>query len=54
MSDKQKTYNNVSKGASGIRIISVAAFCFAIVSWYATAEGLNDSVFHSLCKCYLK
>lgn len=29
----------------GIRIISVAAFAFAIVSWKATAEGLDAYVF---------
>lgn len=29
----------------GIRIVKVAAFCFAIVSWVATAQGLQEYVF---------
>lgn len=29
----------------GIRIVKVAAFCFAIISWIATAQGLSEYVF---------
>jgi hypothetical protein len=31
----------------GVKIVKVAAFCFAVVSWFATAHGLNAYVFHS-------
>lgn len=37
----------------GIRIVKVAAFCFSIISWIATAEGLNDYVFDLWWEAYL-
>ena len=45
------TFNNKAKdkikisGVTGITIIRVAAFAFAIVSWKATASGLSEYVF---------
>ena len=29
-----------------VQILSVSAFCFAIMSWYATANGLRNYVFN--------
>lgn len=37
----------------GIRIVKVAAFCFSIISWIATAEGLNNYVFDLWWEAYL-
>lgn len=37
----------------GIRIIKVAAFCFAIISWLATAQGLHQYVFSYEWQAYL-
>ena len=40
--DRRKTSN-----VSGITIVRIAAFAFAMVSWKATADGLSDYVFKS-------
>lgn len=37
----------------GIRIVKVAAFCFSIISWIATAEGLKNYVFDLWWEAYL-
>lgn len=40
--------NNKDKKDSnknGIKIIKIAAFCFALISWLATAQGLNKFIF---------
>ena len=29
----------------GIKVLKIAAFCFALVSWFATAQGLTEYVF---------
>lgn len=34
-----------AKGLDGVTIIRVAAFCFAIISWRATAAGMSEYVF---------
>ena len=48
MNNSKDVVNNRSKNSAneGIRIVSTAAFCFAIVSWVATAQGLKDYVFN--------
>ena len=47
MNKTEYIFNDRSKNSAneGIQIISTAAFCFAIVSWIATAQGLKDYVF---------
>lgn len=40
--DKEK---NLNTEAEGIRIVKIAAFCFALISWIATAQGLHTYVF---------
>lgn len=50
--------NRVSKARfqsdrEGIQIIKVAAFCFAIISWLATAQGLHQYVFSYEWQAYL-
>ena len=40
-----KTKKKFDSHKEGIRIVRVAAFCFAIVSWIATAQGLYEYVF---------
>ena len=37
---------NCSSYEKGISIVKVAAFCFAIISWIATAQGLQEYVFN--------
>lgn len=38
----------------GIQIVKIAAFCFAIVSWIATAQGLREYVFvHNDWQAYM-
>lgn len=45
MSRKTGKSNQISTDQYGVRIIKIAALCFAAVSWYATAQGLNTYVF---------
>lgn len=45
MSRKTGKSNQISTDQYGMRIIKIAALCFAAVSWYATAQGLNTYVF---------
>ncbi len=40
-----QTGRKISTDQYGMRIIRIAALCFAAVSWYATAQGLNTYVF---------
>lgn len=40
---KDEPFNSHNEG---IRIVKIAAFCFAIVSWFATAQGLQEYVFN--------
>ena len=40
-----QTERRTSTDQYGMRIIRIAALCFAAVSWYATAQGLNTYVF---------
>lgn len=40
---KNESFNSHNEG---IRIVKIAAFCFAIVSWFATAQGLQEYVFN--------
>lgn len=40
-----KRSNQNNSHNEGIRIVKAAAFCFAVVSWYATARGLQEYVF---------
>lgn len=42
--DKNKRQRFDSR-KEGIQIVKIAAFCFAIVSWFATAQGLYEYVF---------
>lgn len=48
---KKKT--KISMDKQGAKVIKVAAFCFAIVSWFATAEGLKEYVFERDWQAYL-
>lgn len=41
----EEVKKNFNATKEGIRIVKVAAFCFAIVSFIATAEGLREYVF---------
>lgn len=47
---KKKVFNGTQAGA---RIIKVAAFCFAVISWLATAEGLHMYVFNYAWQAHL-
>lgn len=44
---KSPTYSNKKTHGQvqGVQIVKVAAFCFAIISWIATATGLKEYVF---------
>lgn len=44
---KEHKPKNTKSRLMGISIVRVAAFSFAIVSWYATSAGLSDYVFES-------
>lgn len=49
VNNANKTVNkSATKDWRDIRIINVAAFSFAIVSWFATAQGLEKYVFDSI------
>lgn len=48
---KKKT--KISMDKQGVKVIKVAAFCFAIVSWFATAKGLKSYVFERDWQAYL-
>lgn len=43
----KKANNHQTSSKNGITIISVAALSFAVVSWKATAEGLDAYVFEN-------
>lgn len=43
--DNEKT-KKFDSHIEGIKIVKVAAFCFALVSWIATARGLQEFVFN--------
>ena len=49
MSEKKQTKKKekirFSSDREGVKIVKVAAFCLAIVSWFATADGLYSYVF---------
>ena len=47
---RNKTFNSTQ---AGTRIIKVAAFCFAVISWLATAEGLRMYVFNYAWQAHL-
>lgn len=40
-----KSSNTFDSNKEGIKIVKVAAFCFALISWVATAKGLHEYVF---------
>lgn len=47
----RKKHINTNK--EGIRIVKVAAFCFAIISFIATSEGLASYVFEYRWQAYM-
>ena len=47
---KKNVFNSTQAGA---RIIKVAAFCFAVISWLATSEGLHMYVFNYAWQAHL-
>ena len=51
--DKQKGKRKININKEGIRIVKVAAFCFAIISFIATAQGLSTYVFDYAWQAYL-
>lgn len=51
--DKQNGKRKININKEGIRIVKVAAFCFAIISFIATAQGLSTYVFDYAWQAYL-
>ncbi len=45
MENRASKNRKIDLNKEGIKIIKVAAFCFAIISWIATAQGLHKYIF---------
>lgn len=56
MTEKNKTSRQIEykkSDGNGIRVLKVAALCFAIISFFATAQGLKEFIFHDAVQAYI-